>query len=95
MPLHAAFTISHRVLPLVRRDADVLCCHLLGRETSGSGKCSEAVREELPSRLGGAWPREGYAVGAERHCRVPPLKLMLRPVHTRGRCSAGGRCYRI
>ena len=41
--LHAAFIISHRVLPLVCRDVDVLCCHLLGRETSV--KCSRGIQE--------------------------------------------------
>lgn len=43
MPLHAAFMISHRVLPLVCRDVDVLCCHLLGRETSR--KCLRGIQE--------------------------------------------------
>lgn len=43
MPLHAAFIISHRVLPLVCRDVDVLCCHLLGRKTNE--KCSRGIQE--------------------------------------------------
>ena len=36
-----------------------------------------SVREASGADESGRWPREGYAVGAERHCCVPPLKLML------------------
>lgn len=71
MPLHAAFIISHRVLPLVCRDVDVLCCHLLGRETSE--KCLRGIQE--CTCLGSDHVKAILLVFSVT-C-VPPVRLML------------------
>lgn len=69
--LHAAFTmISHRVLPLGRRNVDVLCCHVLGVRR---GSLQEAFRS---SRVGRLMCHE-HKVGVWRLCCVPPVRLML------------------